>query len=254
MPIADRVAAILPARWASTRFPGKPLHVIAGKSLIQRVWEQARQAKVFGRVIIATDDARILEAAQNFGAEAILTSTGHQSGTDRLAEAARILKLEEAGITHIVNVQGDEPLIDPSLLDHLTETLLADPSIQMITSANEFRADEDVNNPNAVKVVLDHSGNALYFSRSAIPYRRDISAGSHNPVHLRHQGLYGYSLPFLFQFVQWPPSALEMTEQLEQLRALENGARIRVLVTKSLSVGVDTPKDAVDVEQLLAAR
>lgn len=248
MPIADQVAAILPARWASTRFPGKPLQPIAGKPLIQRVWEQARQANVFSRVIIATDDTRILDAAQAFGAEAVLTSDHHVSGTDRIAEAAHLLKLEEAGITHVVNIQGDEPLIDPALLNRLTETLVADSSIRMITSANPFPARDDIHDPNAVKVVLDANGNALYFSRSAIPYRRntDISV-----TWYRHQGLYGFTLPFLFEFVGWPPSPLELTEQLEQLRALEHGVRIRVLITESLSIGVDTPGDAAKVEQLL---
>jgi len=252
MPIADQVAAILPARWASTRFPGKPLHLIAGKPLIQRVWEQAQQANVFRRVIIATDDPRILEAAQSFGAEAVLTSSEHPSGTDRIAEAARLLNLAEAGITHVINIQGDEPLIDPALLRQLTGTLVADPAIQMITSANPFPAHEDVHDPNAVKVVLDRAGNALYFSRSVIPYQRNTSIP---PVtYYRHQGLYGFTLPFLFQFVGWSPSPLEQAEQLEQLRALENGVKIRVLVTQSLSIGVDTPNDAVKVEQLLQAR
>jgi len=260
MPNNSRVVAILPARWASTRFPGKPLHSIAGKPLIQRVWERTRLARGIDRVIIATDDERIAQAAADFGAEAALTSSAHQSGTDRIAEVAR--RLSEEGdlgdqgkkretISHIINVQGDEPLICPELLDRVADTLRSDPSLSMLTAAHPFAPGEDVGNPNAVKVVLDCHDDALYFSRSPIPYQRDTAPGQPAPVYLRHLGLYGYTLPFLLQYVQWPPSSLEMAEQLEQLRALENGAKIRVLLTGSGSVGVDTPADALHVEKLL---
>jgi 3-deoxy-manno-octulosonate cytidylyltransferase (CMP-KDO synthetase) len=238
------VAAILPARWSSTRFPGKPLHVIAGKPLIQHVWERTLKAKAISRVIVATDDMRIAEAAFAFGAEVAITSSKHRSGTDRIAEVAKKLK----GITHVLNVQGDEPLVDPALLNRLAKTLTADPKLDMITAANPFGPGDDVANPNAVKVVLRRDGDALYFSRSPIPFIRD--AGVSVPFY-RHQGIYGYSLRFLLQFVKWKPSLLEKAEQLEQLRALENGARIRVLITKHASVGVDTPGDVQAVEKIL---
>ena len=240
------VVAILPARWGSTRFPGKPLHVIAGKPLIQHVWERARRAKAISDVIIATDDMRIAEAAFEFGAEVSITSPKHQSGTDRIAEVAKKLK----GVSHVLNVQGDEPLVDPALLNRLAKALLADSKLGMITAATPFGPDEDVTNPNAVKVVTDREGDALYFSRSAIPFNRNQEAAV---PYLRHQGIYGYSTKFLLQFVKWKQSPLEKAEQLEQLRALENGAKIRVLVTKSASIGVDTPADAEAVERLLNA-
>ncbi len=248
MPTADKsVVAILPARWGSTRFPGKPLFPIAGKPLIQHVWERTSSARSISRVIVATDDTRIAEAAEAFGAEVALTSPHHRSGTDRIAEVARKLK----GISHVINVQGDEPLIDPALLNRLAKAMLADPELGMITAANVFTPDEDVTNPNAVKVILDRKGNALYFSRSPIPYLRDAQNKADAPPYLRHQGLYGYSLPFLLQFVKWKPSPLEKTEQLEQLRALENGGKIRVLITQSASVGVDTFEDVAKAESLL---
>ena len=242
-----KVVAILPARWASTRFPGKPLHLIAGKPLIQHVWERTLKAKHIATAIVATDDMRIAEAAFAFGAEVALTSSKHRSGTDRIAEVARNL----SGVSHVINVQGDEPLVDPALLDRLAKTMLADPTLDMITAANVFGPDEDVSNPNAVKVVMDRVGNALYFSRSPIPYLRDAGARA---VYYRHQGLYGYSLAFLLQFVKWKPSMLEKAEQLEQLRAMESGAKIRVIVTKSASVGVDTPADVAIAEARLGKR
>lgn len=241
----SKVAAIIPARWGSTRFPGKSLHLIAGKPLIQHVWERTRKASAIETVIVATDDMRIAEAAFAFGAEVSLTSPKHRSGTDRIAEVAKKLP---AAITHVINVQGDEPVVDPALINRLAKTLAADPAIPMITAANPFGPDEDVANPNAVKVVLDHASNALYFSRSPIPYPRDEGA----PVqYYRHQGIYGYSRKFLLQFIRWKPSSLEKIEQLEQLRALENGARIRVLITKKASVGVDTPDDVKFVTAIL---
>ena len=239
-----KVVAILPARWGSTRFPGKPLHPIAGKPLIQHVWERCLRARSLDDVIVATDDMRIAEAAFAFGAEVSLTSPKHQSGTDRVAEVAKKLR----GVTHIINVQGDEPAIDPRLIDRLARAMIVDSKIEMITAANVFGKNEPVENPNAVKVVLDRDSNALYFSRSAIPFFRD---GGTAPPRYRHQGIYGYSTRFLLRFVQWKPTLLEQTEKLEQLRALENGAKIRVLITKSVSVGVDTPEDIEQVERLL---
>jgi len=239
------VAAIIPARWGSTRFPGKPLHMIAGKPLIQHVWERTCSARGISEVIIATDDMRIAQAAFDFGAEVSMTSPKHLSGTDRIAEVAKKLP---ASITHVINVQGDEPVVDPALINRLAETLVANPKTPMITAANLFAGDEDVNNPNAVKVVLDRESNALYFSRSAIPFSRDRKS----PVqYYRHQGIYGYSRKFLLEFIRWKPAILEKIEQLEQLRALENGAKIRVLITKNASIGVDTPDDAMSVAAIL---
>lgn len=238
--------AIIPARFASTRFPGKPLHLIAGRPLIQHVWERCRRAKSLARILIATDDARIAETASSFGAEVAMTSARHRSGTDRLAEAAA--KLPRA--THILNVQGDEPLIDPALIDRLARTLIADPVLDMITAATPFAPDEAIDNPNAVKVVLDRESHALYFSRAAIPFARDNA----KPTFYKHQGIYGYTRRFLLQFVKWKPTPLENCEQLEQLRALEHGTRIRVLLTKRPSIGVDSPADAALVERLLSTK
>jgi 3-deoxy-manno-octulosonate cytidylyltransferase (CMP-KDO synthetase) len=240
-----KTAVIIPARWGSTRFPGKALHLIAGKPLVQHVWERSQKAAGIDQVIVATDDQRIAEAAFDFGAEVSLTSPKHRSGTDRIAEVAAKLP----GVTHLINVQGDEPMIDPRLISRLAKTLMAEKSLEMITAADPISTPEDVANPNIVKVVLDRAGNALYFSRSPLPYLRDATAG---PVrYLRHQGIYGYSRKFLLQFVKWKPGTLEKIESLEQLRALENGARIRVVVTKSRGIGVDTPQDAKVAENLL---
>ena len=244
---AAKVAVVIPARYGSTRFPGKPLFRIAGKPLIQHVWERCGKARGITAIIVATDDMRIAEAAFDFGAEVSMTSPKHRSGTDRCAEVAKRLH----GYSHVINVQGDEPLIDPALITRLAKTLTADKSIEMNTAANVFGSDEDAGNPNAVKVVLDRQSNALYFSRSAIPFIR--ADGCEAPFY-RHQGIYGYSLKFLLQFVKWKPGVLEQCEQLEQLRALENGARIRVVLTKTASLGVDAPEDAALVERLLARR
>lgn len=221
--------------------------MIAGKPLLQHVWERCSLASGIETVLIATDDMRIAEAAFSFGAEVALTSPKHRSGTDRVAEVARKLR----GVTHVINVQGDEPLIDPNLVSKLARKLRGDRRIQMITAASAFEADEDVANPNVVKVVVDRAGDALYFSRSAIPYVRGDGL---EPTFYRHQGLYGFTTKFLLQFVKWKPGFLEQAESLEQLRALENGAKIRVILAKTAAVGVDTQEDLATVERLLAAR
>lgn len=241
-----KVAVVIPARYASTRLPAKPLLVIAGKPLIQHVWERCTKAKGVETVVVATDDMRIAEAAFAFRAEVAMTSPKHRSGTDRVAEVAKRLR----GVTHIINVQGDEPLIDPALISKLAKTMAKDPKIEMITSASAFEPDDDLTNPNMVKVVLDRAGDALYFSRSPIPYLRGDGV---RPAYYRHQGLYGYSTKFLLQFVKWKPGVLEQAESLEQLRALENGATIRVVIAKHAAVGVDTPEDVAIVEGLLSA-
>ncbi len=244
---APNVAVVIPARYASTRLPAKPLHPIAGRPLIEHVWERCARARGIARVIVATDDTRIADVARGFGADVAMTSRTHRSGTDRVAEVARTLK----GFSHVINVQGDEPLIDPKVISKLAAALTEDPSIEMITAASVFAPGEDVTNPNVVKVVLNRAGDALYFSRSPIPHVRENGLA---PRFYRHQGLYGYTTRFLLQFVKWKPGILEQAELLEQLRALENGARIRVLVTRDAAVSVDTPADVATVEKLLAAR
>jgi 3-deoxy-manno-octulosonate cytidylyltransferase (CMP-KDO synthetase) len=239
-----KTLGVIPARWGSTRFPGKPLHSIAGKSLLQHVWERCQRAKSLDTVIIATDDMRIAEAAFAWGAEVALTSVRHRSGTDRVAEVAR----KAPQFTHILNIQGDEPLTDPKLIDRLVRELRRDRTLAMITAAHPF-LESDVPSPHQVKVVLALNEDALYFSRRAIPHR---THGSH-ATYLRHQGIYGYTRELLLRFVRWKPSPLERAESLEQLRALENGVRIRVVVTGSGWPGVDTPADADLIERQLVA-
>lgn len=245
---AIRIIGILPARWASTRFPGKPLHLIGGKPLIQHVWERCQLCVNLDEIVVATDDIRISEAVAAFGGKAIMTSVDHPTGTDRIAEAARALPQA----THIVNIQGDEPLIDPALIDELAATMAADPSLDMATAANPLDPmDPAVADPNVVKVVTALDGKALYFSRSPLPFFRNAVEGL--PV-FRHKGIYAYSRGFLEKFVTWPPSPLESAESLEQLRALENGASIKVLITDDTSPGVDTPEQALEIERLLSAK
>lgn len=242
-----KIVGIIPARWGSTRFPGKALHPIAGKPLLQRVWERCQRAKALDSVIIATDDMRIAEAAFAWGAEISLTSPGHASGTDRIAEVAGKMR----GVSHLINIQGDEPLVDPKLINQLVRQMQRDPQIEMITAVHPFSDPADAQSPHQVKAVLDRKGHALYFSRHALPYPRDVNA----PIrYFRHQGIYGYRRDLLLRFVRWKPTPLEKAEALEQLRALENGVNIHVVVTESGSPGVDTPEDARAIErQLLAA-
>ncbi len=224
---------------------GSPLHHIAGKPLVQHVWERCRQVDLAAAVVIATDDERIAVAARGFGAEVAMTRGDHPSGTDRLAEVAAA----RPEATHFLNVQGDEPLINPSLLDSMIAALRDNPGLPMITAASPMPEGSDADDPNVVKVVVTSAGEALYFSRSRIPYARHSPAV---PCH-RHLGVYGYSRDFLLRFVKWPPSPLEITESLEQLRALENGARIRIVLTTDESPGVDTPEQAGAIERRLTA-
>jgi len=241
-----KAAGIIPARWQSTRFPGKPLYLIANKPLLQHVYDQTRKAKCLDLIIVATDDLRIAQAASDWGANVAFTSPSHASGTDRAAEVAD--KLTDTAF--IVNIQGDEPLIDPKLIDQIVSRLRADPKLEMITAAHPFTDPSEAASPHQVKVVLDQAGNALYFSRSAIPFHRN-SAGRQN--YLRHQGIYGYKRDLLLRLVRWKPTALEQTEGLEQLRAIENGVTIHVLLTAQGSPGVDTLEDAVAIERRLLA-
>jgi len=240
----NKAAGIIPARWGSTRFQGKPLYLIAGKPLLRHVWERCQRAKKLDSVIIATDDMRIANAAFHWGAEVALTSPHHQSGTDRIAEVARKAKQ----FTFIVDIQGDEPLVDPRLIDKLVEKLERSPKIDIVTAAHPFEDPADASSPHQVKVVVDLAGRARYFSRAAIPFPRDLS----RIKYLRHQGIYGFRREMLLHFVKRKPTPLERAESLEQLRALENGVSVHVLVTKHGSPGVDTPEDAVALEQKLA--
>jgi len=237
-----KIVGILPARWGSSRFPGKPLHGIAGKPLIQHVWERCTEAACFDQIIIATDDMRIAEAGFAFGAEIALTSPEHKSGTDRIAEVA--MKLRKASL--IFNIQGDEPLIDPLLLRRLVNEIGKRKNIEIITAATPLGQDASLSEHN-VKVVFDSKGDALYFSRSLIPFHRTTG----KIIFYKHLGIYGYRRKALLNFVALRPSLLEQAEQLEQLRALENGMKIRVIVSEVDSIGVDTPEDATEVERLI---
>ena len=241
-----KAVGIIPARWGSTRFPGKALHPIAGQPLLRRVWERCRRAKKLDQLIIATDDFRIAEAAFAWGAEVAMTSPKHASGTDRISEVAAKM----AGFAHIINIQGDEPLIDPKLIDRLLRELQRDKKLEMITAAHAFEDPRDAESPHQVKVVVNKTSDALYFSRAAIPFVRDAQGTGE---HLRHQGIYGYRRDLLLRFVRWKVSPLEEAEALEQLRALENGVRIRVVMTGSGSPGVDTPEDARMIERLISS-
>lgn len=214
--------------------------------MLQHVWEACQRAKRLDQLIIATDDFRIAEAAFSWGAEIAMTSATHTSGTDRIAEIAA--KMKRFG--YIINIQGDEPLIAPKLIDRLVHELRRDPKLEMITAAHPFDNDREVKSPHQVKVVVNRKNEALYFSRSAIPFVRKAPA----PLrYLRHQGIYGYTRDLLLRLVRWKASPLERAESLEQLRALENGVRIKVVMTGSGSPGVDTPEDVRMVERLLVS-
>jgi 3-deoxy-manno-octulosonate cytidylyltransferase (CMP-KDO synthetase) len=243
MALVNRAVGIIPARWSSTRFPGKPLHLIDGKALLRRVWERCVAAKNLDSVIIATDDMRIAEAAFDWGAEVALTSTRHCSGTDRIAEVAHRAKQ----FAFIINIQGDEPLIEPLLINKMVDKLRSDRVIQIVTAAHPFEYPKDALSPHQVKVVVDLSGNALYFSRAPIAFQEQGRCLS-----LRHQGIYGFRRSALLQFVKWKPTPLERAESLEQLRALENGVKVHVLITAKGSPGIDTLADAKTLEQKLA--
>jgi 3-deoxy-manno-octulosonate cytidylyltransferase (CMP-KDO synthetase) len=243
---------LIPARLASTRLPDKPLADIAGQPMVVRVAQRARQSSA-EHVVVAADDARIVQACQAHGVEAVLTRTDHASGSDRLAEACELLGL--AGQDIVVNVQGDEPLIDPLLIDSVAALLAARPEASMSTAAHPIDDLDEFSNPNVVKAVLDAQGFALYFSRAAIPWWRDGFAGGvlalPQPRPLRHVGIYGYRAQFLRWFPRLAQAPIEQTEALEQLRALWHGHRIAVHVTTSApGIGVDTPEDLERVRAL----
>jgi 3-deoxy-manno-octulosonate cytidylyltransferase (CMP-KDO synthetase) len=254
----QNVIAIIPARYSSVRLTGKLLLPVAGKPLILHTLAQAGKASHVTRVIVATDDKRIFQVVQESGGEAVMTADGHQSGSDRIAEVAR--DLPEGSI--IVNVQGDEPLISPKTIDLAVEALIADPSADISTTCERITDVDDVLSPDIVKVVMDDASNALYFSRSPIPFPRDAvkDAGSIEKalrdsglleLFRKHTGLYVFRREYLLEFTGLAQTALEKTEMLEQLRALENGARIKVVETIEGSIGVDTAEDLERVRAIL---
>jgi len=241
-----RAVAVIPSRWASVRFPGKSLVVIGGKPLVQHVWERAQELQSVERVVVATDDERIAQAVRRFGGTVVMTSPECASGTDRVAEAAQKWPADL-----VVNLQGDEPVFDAKAVDELVGVMAGDPTIEMGTLAHPIRDEAEFNDatgPN--KVVLDQAGFALYFSRAPIPYRRQ--PGLVTP--LRHIGIYVFRTAFLRRFATLAPTPLERTEGLEQLRALEHGVRIRVLLTPHGSIGVDTPADVGRLAAYLEGR
>jgi 3-deoxy-manno-octulosonate cytidylyltransferase (CMP-KDO synthetase) len=234
--VPTRILGVIPARFASSRFPGKALATLAGKPILQHVYERASQARYLSKVIIATDDDRIAKTARSFGAQVQMTRPDHLSGTDRVAEVA---SSDHAQV--IVNIQGDEPLIDPAAIDAAALALLDDPDLSMATLKKRIEISAEIDNPNVVKVVSNLAGDAVYFSRCAIPFQRDGMPGG--IVHYKHIGLYVYRREFLLAYSGLPVGPLEQAERLEQLRAIENGYRIRVVETEYESLGVDTPED-----------
>jgi 3-deoxy-manno-octulosonate cytidylyltransferase (CMP-KDO synthetase) len=243
------VIGVIPARWGSTRFPGKILHPLCGRPLLAWVAERARAARRLDALLIATDDPRIEAAATALGLEAVRTSPDHPSGTDRVAEAIRGRKADG-----VVNIQGDEPMVDPALIDRLAEWILEGKEWDMATAATPISDPALIANPSVVKIVTAEDGRALYFSRAVIPFPRDpgdpLPAG---PVYVRHIGLYAYRTDFLRRLVAAPPCASERIEKLEQLRALHLGGRIRVLMAEAQGPGVDTPEDVPAAEAALRA-
>jgi len=237
------IVAIIPSRYHSTRFEGKPLIDIAGKPMIQWVYESALRSQLINRVIVATDDKRILEVVANFGGEAELTSPHHLSGTDRIAEVAVNLPCDI-----IVNIQGDEPLMNAHLIDKTVKMVINNQEIYMASAKSPIKKIEELMNPDIVKVVSDCNGYALYFSRSPIPYHSTKVEDRNKPIGFRHIGLYVYEKEFLMKLVTLHPSPLEKLERLEQLRVLENGYRIKLIYTEYDSIGVDSPQD---VEQVI---
>lgn len=240
------IVGIIPARYASERLPGKPLALIRGRPMIQHVYERAAKAATLQRLVVATDDSRIRESASGFGAEVLMTSPEHLSGTDRVAEAARHLSLPPEAL--VVNIQGDEPLLQPEVVDQLVQALLEAVAVPMATLAHSGFGRTDFHDPGVVKVVFDAEKRALYFSRAPIPHPREATPPL---TYYKHIGLYAFRNAFLQQFTKLPPGVLEQMEKLEQLRALEHGFPILVVPTTYDSVSVDTPLDLMKVEEIL---
>ncbi|MDD5432858.1 MAG: 3-deoxy-manno-octulosonate cytidylyltransferase [Candidatus Omnitrophica bacterium] len=239
------VVGVIPARYSSTRFEGKVLADIFGKPMIQHVWERAKQALTLDDLIIACDNELVADVAKEFGAKVVMTSKGHVCGTDRICEVINPLD-----VRIVVNIQADEPLINPMMIDSVAQALIDNKKISMTTIMKRIEDFSVINDPNVVKVVVDKNNFALYFSRATIPYWPQSSEVK-NPVYYKHIGLYGYTKDFLFTFKNFPPSSLEKTERLEQLRVLEEGFRIKVIETKHDSIGVDTPEDLEKVKHFL---
>jgi len=240
----EGVLVVIPARYGSTRFPGKPLALLSGKPMIQHVYEQAAKAVHVEDVIVATDDQRIVEAVERFEGRAVMTNASARSGTDRVAEVAR-----KHRTPLVINVQGDEPLIQPAMIDQLAEYLRLHGAVPMVSLMTRLRRSDDAANPNVVKVVVDRAGFALYFSRAPIPFVSSSQApNEHSTSCFKHLGIYGYQRYFLLQFPHLEPTPLEQLEQLEQLRALEHGYRLKLLETDHDTVGIDTPEDLQRVE------
>jgi len=239
----DAVAGVIPARYSSTRFEAKVLAQIMGKPMIQWVWEKARQARILDELIIACDDERVAEIARGFGAQVVMTAKGHVCGTDRIAEVVNPLAVKV-----VVNIQADEPLIHPTMIDSVARAILSDNSISAATIIRKIDNLQDLHDPHVVKVVKDKNDFALYFSRSPIPFHArnsEITA----PVYYKHIGLYGYSKDFLFTYKNMASSNLEKMEKLEQLRVLEDGYKIKVIETKYDTIGVDTLEDLEKVKE-----
>ena len=232
------VICIIPSRYESTRFAGKPLADLCGKPMIQHVYERVQRTKIVSHTAVATDDERIAAAVRKFGGQAVMTSLAHRSGTDRIAEAVAILGVKDDDI--VVNIQGDQPLFEPSQIDEVAGPLLADPALPMATLIYKIVRSEEITHPNAVKVVFDHEHFAIYFSRSTIPY---VRGGRQDVSYYKHHGIYAYRRSFLTVFTGLSEGALERLEALEQLRAIEYGYRIKVVLTPHDSVEVDTPEE-----------
>jgi len=242
------VVAIIPARYHSNRFEGKPLAEIMGKPMVQRVYERAASVELLSRVAVATDDERIADCVRAFGGEVVMTRGDHVSGTDRLAEAAELLNIGEQDV--VVNIQGDQPMFDRQVVRQVAQPLIDDPALPMATLIYKIIRETEINDPNHVKTVFDRNGMALYFSRSPIPFQRNPDEPV-PPTYYKHLGFYAYRKGFLLTFVGLPEGEWERFEKLEQLRALEFGYRIKVVLTEHDSVEVDTPKDLQRVEELL---
>ncbi|TCD10466.1 3-deoxy-manno-octulosonate cytidylyltransferase [Pedobacter frigidisoli] len=250
-PLGDlRVIGIIPARYASTRFPGKPLVDIAGKTMIQRVYEQAFKAKSLSKVVIATDDERIADEVKRFRGEFVFTASHHQSGTDRCAEV--IEQFPEFDI--VINIQGDEPFIEPAQIDLLASCFIEE-KVQLATLIKPIQSQESIYNPNSPKVVIDVNGRAMYFSRSPIPFIRNGEPGVWAEKHqfYKHIGIYGYRTESLKAITKLPPSSLELAESLEQLRWIENGFYIQTKITDLETVAIDTPEDLLKLNKLIAS-
>lgn len=242
-----RVVGIIPSRYASTRFPGKPLAMIKGKTMIRRVCEQAWKSKL-DAVVVATDDVRIADEVMSFGGRYVMTDPNHRSGTDRCREALDILGNQYDAV---VNIQGDEPFIDPRQIDLLID-LISQEEVQLASLARRMADEDELFSPNTVKVVMDNDGRALYFSRNPIPFMRNVDKGQWlaKGVFYQHIGIYAYKADTLHQIAAMQPTALELAESLEQLRWLENGLSIRMAVTDAVNVSIDTPEDLAKAEQL----